>query len=273
MSQSRQLQLHIAQMKEIRTILNSMKNMAFMEIHKLIKFHSTQGKALANIEKVAFDFLGFYPYLPITENKEQHICILIGAERGFCGDFNEVLIKQGMSQAFTGLILVGNRLAGRLITNTSPGVIASIAGADLVEEVPTILNRLIDTIDSLQNSSGLLNLTVIYHGSDRIAQRRLLPPFADRTPQTQQFGIAPTLNLSPEQFFSELIDNYLFAVLHEIFYISLTAENHKRLQHLDAAVQHLDEETVTLHRKFQTFRQEEITEEIEVILLSNEHCG
>jgi F-type H+-transporting ATPase subunit gamma len=48
------------------------------------------------------------------------------------------------------------------------------------------------------------------------------------------------------------------------------AENHNRLQHLEGAVNHLDDETVNLNRKLQIYRQEEITEEIEVILLNSD---
>ena len=63
MSLSRELQLHITQLKEIRSILNSMKNLAFMEIHKLQRFKTMQGQAVANIERAALDFLDFYPGL------------------------------------------------------------------------------------------------------------------------------------------------------------------------------------------------------------------
>jgi F-type H+-transporting ATPase subunit gamma len=48
------------------------------------------------------------------------------------------------------------------------------------------------------------------------------------------------------------------------------AENHSRLQHMEGAIQHLDDKSEKLKRKAQTFRQEEITEEIEVILLTAE---
>ena len=92
MSQSRELQVHITQMEEIRTILNAMKNLAFMEIHKLGRFQLMQGQAVANIERAAMDFLTFYPGLPLNETNAQRICILLSAERGFCGDFNESLI-------------------------------------------------------------------------------------------------------------------------------------------------------------------------------------
>jgi len=55
---------------------------------------------------------------------------------------------------------------------------------------------------------------------------------------------------------------------YEIFYTSLLAENHQRVQHLEGAVKHLDDESAKLRRQINARRQEEIIEEIEVILLS-----
>ena len=46
------------------------------------------------------------------------------------------------------------------------------------------------------------------------------------------------------------------------------AENHRRAQHLEGAIRHLDEESGELKRRSNALRQEEIIEEIEVILLS-----
>ena len=71
MSLSRELQLHITQLKEIRSILNSMKNLAFMEIHKLQRFKTMQGQAVANIERAALDFLDFYPGLAAAERQRR----------------------------------------------------------------------------------------------------------------------------------------------------------------------------------------------------------
>ncbi|MDP2204374.1 MAG: F0F1 ATP synthase subunit gamma, partial [Methylicorpusculum sp.] len=93
MSQSRELQLHIVQMTEIRSILNSMKNLALIEIHKLARFQVVQGCAVANIENAALDFLDHYPDLKADETDVTQIYVLIGTERGFCGDFNEQLIR------------------------------------------------------------------------------------------------------------------------------------------------------------------------------------
>lgn len=65
------------------------------------------------------------------------------------------------------------------------------------------------------------------------------------------------------------MEQYLFATLHEIAYVSLMAENQRRLRHLDGAVRHLDEQSAVLARRSNSLRQEEIIEEIEVILLGS----
>ena len=46
------------------------------------------------------------------------------------------------------------------------------------------------------------------------------------------------------------------------------AENQQRMQHLDGAVRYLDDRLEALAQKGREIRQEEITEEIEVILLN-----
>ena len=46
------------------------------------------------------------------------------------------------------------------------------------------------------------------------------------------------------------------------------AENQRRVAHLESAVKQLDDKSANLLRRSNTLRQEEITEEIEMILLS-----
>jgi F-type H+-transporting ATPase subunit gamma len=269
-SQSRDLQRHIAQLREIRSILNSMKDLAFMEVHKLARFQAAQGRAVANIERAALDFLDFYPGLSVEPTDAAHLYILVGSERGFCGDFNDSLINAVAAHAYSGLIAVGSRLI-----NKGPDAMAAIEGASAAEEVSTVLNRLLDKISALPETHSLAaasRLTVVYHDSTtgQIIHRQILPPFP-RQPQQAPHGYPPLLNLAPTDFYADLVHHYLLAVLHEIFYISLMTENQKRLQHLEGAVKHLDDEMPARHRKLQRYRQEEITEEIEVILLNTEN--
>ncbi len=277
MSLSRELQLHITQLKEIRSILNAMKNLAFIELHKLLHFKIMQGQSVATIENVMQDFLSFHP-CKVAPEHVTHFCVLLGAERGFCGDFNESLINAITSQSYTGIIAVGSRLCNRLETLTTP-VIARLEGANVADEVSIIVTRLLDTINFspdfmlTEDAIPTLKLTIVYHDNNpnQINLRQLFPPVTNKHDSTPHFGTPPILNLTAEAFFTELMDHYLFAALHEVFYISLTAENQRRLQHLEAAVNHLDDETTQLQKKSQIYRQEEITEEIEVILLNAEN--
>ncbi len=280
MSQSRDLHRHMGQLEDIRYVLNSMKNIAFMEIHKLNRYQNRQSLALVNIENTATDFLDFFPGFALETECREHICIIVGTERGFCGDFNERLIAQAAYSNFSGLIVIGSRLANRLADINLP-ILSYIAGANTSEEVPHVIDQLIDDINDIvneQNQSidnpGETRISILYHGSatDPLYQRQILPPFKSAHPHINRSqGISPRLNLEPGQFFSELIHHYLFALLNELFYISLITENHSRLLHLDSAIEHLDRQCTDLRRKAQILRQEEITEEIEIILLNTEN--
>lgn len=269
MSQSRELLQHIDQMGEIRSILNSMKNLAFIETHKLLRFQSAQNKVVEAIENTARDFLDFYPYAQAADDDKPPIVILIGAERGFCGDFNQSLLDELERVAHSGAIAIGSRLINRW-PESYPKPLAALEGANVAEEVPAIVNRLLGAITSQQEMRDLFNLSVVYHDTEPngIAHQSLLPPFQQLTKDNSGFAFPPLLNLEPAVFFAEMVEHYLFAVLHKLCYTSLMAENQRRLQHLEGAVRHLDDETVKLRRKSQSYRQEEITEELEVILLN-----
>jgi F-type H+-transporting ATPase subunit gamma len=85
-----------------------------------------------------------------------------------------------------------------------------------------------------------------------------------------RFAYPPLLNLDPLALSADLLDHYLFAILHEVFYSSLMAENLSRFQHMDQAIQRLENDISALALRRNVLRQEEITEEIEVIMLSVE---
>ncbi|MDP2903337.1 MAG: F0F1 ATP synthase subunit gamma [Methylovulum sp.] len=276
MSQSHDLQLHIVKLQEIRSILTAMKNLALIEAHKLARFQPLQSQTVAAIELAASDFLNFYPQLATADRLAQSVCIMVGTERGFCGDFNEKIINADKGQAHSRVIAIGTRLANKLAGSVFEPV-TTLTGANVAEEVPNIVNCLIDGItpvaNHLNNHHLEIGLTAVYHDSAplQISHRQLLPLCPQQNEANINHHFPPLLYLKPEAFFSDLLGHYLFAALHEILYVSLAAENHRRLQHLEGAINHLDDGIINLHRKSQTYRQEEITEEIEVILLNAEN--
>ena len=274
MTRRQDLKRHRHSLGEIRNIMHSMKTLAYMETRKLARFLDAQQAVVKTIESMAVDFLRFHPEtLPEAQGLFPSVYILIGTERGFCGDFNQAIVnhlestldKQVIENPL--LIAVGRRLLGKL--EDDPRLVARIDGPSIVEEVLAVLNQLVYELSLLQKQHNLLSVYVLYHcGDDGIAMQRLLPPFQHCLHQHVQLSVPPELNLSPAEFLLELTEQYLFNVLHELLYRSFMAENFKRVNHLEGAVKHLDDEAEALTRRCNSLRQEEIIEEIEVILLN-----
>lgn len=273
MTRRQDLEHHLHSLREIREIMNSMKTLAYMEIRKLSRFLNAQCAVVRSIEDTAADFLSFYPEAMPQADETTQVYLLIGTERGFCGDFNQSLVRHLESTLEIHpvgkpyLIAVGRKLH-TLIENDAR-VAAMIDGAGVVEEVTVVLNQMVHALSSLQEQHGMLTVYGLYHGgTDGIVVQKLIPSFQQYLHQPPRFPHPPGLNLSPPEFLLELTEQYLFAALHEMLYTSLMAENHNRVAHLEGAVKHLDDESEELARQCNALRQEEIIEEIEVILLS-----
>ncbi len=278
MTRRRELERHRHSLAEIREIMNSMKTLAYMETRKLDRFLEAQHTVVQNIEEAVTDLLGFYPETLPGTTVTIPVYLVIGTERGFCGDFNHALLAHFESTLRTSpadnamLILVGRKLYALL--EEDERVVAWFDGASVAEEVTSLLNQIVNELTTLQEKYGVLTVYCLYHGDDDdIVMQNILPPFQDLRNRPQRYAHPPTMNLSPRVLLAELVDAYLFATLHEMLYTSLMIENHQRVTHLDGAVKHLDEESAEMARQANTLRQEEIVEEIEVILLSAASLG
>lgn len=274
MTQRRLLEARLKSLGESGEIIRSMKNLAFMETRKLQRTTERQQGIVERIDSMASDFLSFHPQaLPVTPAMET-VALVIGTRRGFCGDFNErVLSRLESDERDTGwnpasVIGVGSQLCRRLEPRRS--IDASLAGADVADEVPVVLSAVVRELDTLRGRYGVLRLDVIYCSSREKLPRRLglLPPFEKPVSGLGGNGDPPLLNLAPRDFLVELGDQYLYAALQALLCESLLAENEQRLQHLDGAVRNLDKKVSALQRRVQSLRREEIIEEIEVILLN-----
>lgn len=277
MSKRGQIQKHLGTLRDIGGIMGAMKNISLMETHKLARFLDQQHRVLAGIEATAADFLAHHPeigYRP--EVAAPGIVVAIGSQRGFCGDFNEPLVRalshHWQQGSPAGVLVVGRRLAAKL--GRELRVTATFDGPSVAEEVQPVLQRLMDTLGELQAQAGgnnLLNVSVFAHreGENQVSMRSILPA-PDPGHTAPRFAYPPLLNLAGAKFFAELARHYLWAQMHDVFYSALMAENRRRLQHMEGAMQRMEEKAGELQRKYNLLRQEEITEEIEVIMLSNE---
>ena len=244
---------------------------------KLGCYLEAQQAVVDSIEEVAADLLGFCTDILSASGEQATTYLLIGTERGFCGDFNHALPRrlESMLQAHppnhARLITAGHEL--HVLLEDDERVAARIEGTSEAEEVTAVLNPLVNELSKLHEAHGPGSVQCLYHGADDMVLQELLPPFKNLRHAPPQFAHPPELNQPPGDFLLELTGHYLVAALHRILYTSLMAENHHRIAHLDGAVRHLDNEAAELTRRCNALRQEEIVEEIKVIPLSAASLG
>jgi len=267
MSRRHQIEQRLDAYAEVRAILSAMKNIALTELRKLGGQLEQQRRAMATIERAAGDFARFYA--PPAAAQGRGVCIAIGSERGFCGEFNQTLADAASARGER-LLVVGTRLAERLGEEIEADV---LPGANVAEELPAVLERVAAWLERAQREAPAapLAVTVLYEDPELAAPlERVIAPLPLPDKPARERGHPPRLTLPPEQFFAALAEQALLMSLQGAFSLSLIAENRRRLDHMDSALRRLDETTAQLARRANVYRQEEITQEIEVIMLSAE---
>lgn len=275
MSRRNQLRRRLETLEEIGAIMDAIRNIALMETHKLSRFRAHQHRVVAGIEAAAADFLAHYPEF-LTPAVESNVIVAVGSQRGFCGDFNESVAQAVRSHCARAgvaarILVVGHRLRARF--GADANVIGVVDGPGAVEEVQPVLHHVMEALGALHSDASdaqPIDVALVAHeeGSAEIRIRGVLPEIPRMS--RPQFAFPPRLNLSPAEFFRGLLEHYLWARMHDAFFGSLMAENRRRLQHLEGAMQRMEQKSAALRRKYNALRQEEITEEIEVILLSGD---
>ena len=269
MSRYRKVEYHLDQLRELQEIIASMKTLSQLELHKLAGLAAGQHAMAETLGRAAADFYHHHPQP--YEQEQGEIWLLLGSERGFCGDFNERLL-QSLLQRFPQcretperVLAVGRKLWLRM-EEALPGFVP-LEGTSVSEELSRTLTAVVGGIQKAMAGEAVGTLQLLYHDdvTGRIEAHRLLPP--ELPEEGDGWRTPPLLQLSPAEFLHQFLQHYLYLGLNERFVVSLLAENRYRVQHLEGAVRRLDERLDELATRARALRQEEITEEIEMILL------
>lgn len=272
MTQRSELQARLRTLDEIRSIIASLKTLALLETRKLSRFSDAQAEALQVLRGALGGFAAAFPVADWQPECAGRLLVTVGSERGFCGGYNAALVdamqRVTVAEPETRLIVVGHKLAGHLPPNMTPAAI--LEGASVAEDVEACLVRISEAIAGEQSRSAVrLACTILYATPDNERpEQRLLFPVQARPGAPQP--AAPVLNLPPREVFLALLDQALEMELQGALYRALYTENQRRMAHLEGALEHLDRQRIEFTLRGNALRQEEITEEIEVILLSAE---
>lgn len=268
MTQRHELQRLHASLTDIGGLMDAMKNIARVECRSIGAFIEAQTSSAAIIEAAFADFAQDHPAeWPVTV-PERDVWVVIGSERGLCGDLNrrlaETVASLRQSKNAT-LVLVGSQLGQRC--TASDGV--HVTGAQFAEEGQGVLLKLLSVLPPLLRPvhGESVGLKVLYVGDAGVHQRDLLP-----VPRVTGRGSARShpvlLYLRPRDYLAALLQQWLAAALGCALYDALLHENLMRLEHMDQVRNRIDDRLASLKNQVNVARQEEITEEIELLQLS-----
>ncbi len=202
------------------------------------------------------------------QSPEGHVVVVLCAEQGFAGTFNERVLDTAepyLKAASAELLVVGNR--GTMVA--AERGLAFTWSAPMVahaEEVPLLASRITDALYSRLEKGQATRVTVIHatpapSASIEIVERLLLP-FDFARFKVAPRSVPPITTLPSEQLLAELAEEYVYAELCEEVMLSFAAENEARMQAMIAARANVARKLDELVGNFRRLRQEEITGEI-----------
>ena len=257
MSRYRELTEHLKGLDDIRAILAGMRTLAAVELQRVTRLQEVGAQLRQGLEAaVAAHFAGG-PSPPAPP--DAGLCVLLGSEKGLCGDFNDRLLAEAAHHAGP-RVLVGSKLAAAAVQ--MPAVAARCPGALGADDVGPVLTGLAQALAGLDAAGGRLDVLCHDPQQHRVLRVAVLPPPTGAT----RTEAAPRLQLPAPQFEAALLEQYLFAVFNGLLIGSLLVENQQRIAHLQAALQRLDERCDGLRQRQRHARQEQIIEEVEVAL-------
>jgi len=208
--------------------------------------------------------------------------IVFGSDRGLCGGFNEMVVKQACdwlnARGDAPILAIGQRGAARLeAEGHMPDEVFMQAGS--VSGLSKLVEAILVAVDDWRQRRGVERVVTMFNlearrGTVRPTAETILPVdrgelrrIAGRDWPSNQL---PGFDGSAEKVFSELIRERLYTALMRAGAESLAAEHAKRLSAMQAAERNITEKVDDLQAAFRRRRQDAITEELMDIVAAYE---
>lgn len=263
MSQRREVEARLALYDELSGILGAMRSFALAELRKVGKREVAQQQVVASLAGCLDDLADSLP-ADMYANPAQptnDIWLLFGSVRGFCGSFNEDVMRlwRALGHQQAPLILFGERLH---LMAEERDALHMLTGADSALDAPTAIDRILAAVLSLRGQAEF-GLMACIRDEQGARSQRLWPlsPALHKTNLNLPLTYAPVTEVA-----IGVAEYYLFHNLLALLLRSIRVENHMRLMQMETALRHLDRGGEELQRQRNRLRQEEIVEEIELMM-------
>ncbi|KWC91579.1 F0F1 ATP synthase subunit gamma [Burkholderia cepacia] len=202
---------------------------------------------------------------PVTA--DTHVFIVIGAEHGFVGTYNQRVFQSICAPANVAVeyFVVGDRARAAADGLNLPVTWSSemIGHADMVSDLAA---RIIDALYGRLRHGNASHVTLV-HGAPQAAgesavQSTSLLPFDFRRFEPARRPFQPVVTLPIQQLQERLAEEYVYTQVCEAIILSFAAENEARMRAMIAAKRNIDDTAQRLNRDYHRLRQEQITAEI-----------
>ena len=265
MSQRQDIEAKLALYDELNGILGAMRSFALAELKRIGRHETAQQQVMDTLALAVQDLAAYLPAAavsPLTaQNRLNDIWVVLGSARGFCGSFNEDVIRVWRQQAQPGnpTFLVGERLRGLLAGDDLIGIPGAESGLD----ASAAIDRILDAVAALRLDDPAEFGLIVCVRDDRAARCQRLWPLLSHAPASAGY---PPLTLMPAaEVAVGAAEHYLYHSLLALLLCSIRVENHMRLLQMENALRPLDEGYEDLQRRRNRLRQEEIVQEIELM--------
>lgn len=265
--------------QDIQSIVRTMKTLSAVSIHQYEQAEQALGDYADTIDLGLTAVLqnrraqGLAPPALNDGHSGRRALIVIGSDRGLCGQYNEVISRRAidaMSDTDPVLEVLGVRAAARLeAAGHKPDKLLGVPGS--VDGFTATVQSVIITIDQWQKTDGVQRVDLLHNRrkaqntAEPVMQPLLpIPPeyLARRTGATWPARGLPFFRMDPAALMSWLIRERLFVILYRALAAALASEHATRLAAMQNAARNLQDRQDDLNTAFRQKRQETITREL-----------
>lgn len=245
-------------------VLSAMKALAYSDLQKLQSQREPQAFQMDRVRRA---------WLQLRESDQDSISqgrpalIVLGTERGFCGDINRLLLDELTANPpgkETRVITVGERFSSQAGPHSDWH---QLAGASNTEDIEPLTDQILAVLSPSMCLRDWQLSEVIY--LDDTVHRLIREPLLPAASQSCNLNTSDWLHYDSIAHLTEkLLPLCLFTTLRYCLTMAGISENRRRLGHLEGALHHLEDSLQALSVRANQLRQANIIESIEALLFS-----
>ncbi|MCE8429139.1 MAG: F0F1 ATP synthase subunit gamma [Candidatus Methanoperedens sp.] len=267
--------------KELKSLVRTMKTLAFISIREYGQMVGSLNEYQKAIEMGLEVVMKNVPgdVIIVEPSKKNRLgAIIFGSEQGMCGKFNEIIANFAIKNMDEFKVIRENRT----IMTLGDRVISQLEDeGEIVEErfsylgnhagITQIMLQVLTKIEEWRTEQEIDRIVLFYNmpisgSSYRPHVLHLLPLdkewFQGLAKKKWVSRSIPTFTMDRYDLFSSLIRQYLFLSLYRALIESLASENASRLASMQKAEKNIEERLSELHIQYHSTRQDSITMEL-----------